>query len=96
MVDDCVVSDIPQVLEEEKLAENSQRLGEILRAELRQLPGDIITEVRGKGLLNAIIIDKRKWYNSIAMVGILTVEILLYKKKISDDVDLQDIYSCST
>ncbi|XP_067001325.2 ornithine aminotransferase, mitochondrial [Anabrus simplex] len=46
-----------KVLEEEKLAENAQRLGEILRKELRELPKDIVSIVRGKGLLNAIVIS---------------------------------------
>jgi len=46
------------VLEEEKLADNAQRLGEILRGELRQLPSDVVKLVRGKGLLNAIVINE--------------------------------------
>ncbi|XP_019626521.1 PREDICTED: ornithine aminotransferase, mitochondrial-like [Branchiostoma belcheri] len=45
-----------EVLEEEKLAERSEYLGQILRAELSKLPSDIVTLVRGKGLLNAIVI----------------------------------------
>ena len=45
-----------QVVKDEKLAENAERLGQILRSELRKLPKDIITDVRGKGLLNAIVI----------------------------------------
>ncbi|CAG5088272.1 Similar to Oat: Ornithine aminotransferase [Cotesia congregata] len=48
-----------KVLEEEKLAENAQKLGVILREELNKLPKDIVTLVRGKGLLNAIVIDKK-------------------------------------
>lgn len=50
----------PQVMEEEKLAENAQRMGERLRSELRKLPKDIVTTVRGKGLLNAIVIKETK------------------------------------
>ena len=46
-----------KVLEEEKLAENAQRLGELLRGELRQLPSQVVKLVRGKGLLNAVVID---------------------------------------
>lgn len=46
------------MLEEEKLADNAQRLGEILRGELRQLPSDVVKLVRGKGLLNAIVINE--------------------------------------
>lgn len=46
-----------RVLEEEKLADNAEKLGHILRAELRKLPKDIVTTVRGKGLLNAIVVN---------------------------------------
>ena len=46
-----------QVLTEEKLAENAEAMGEILRGELSSLPGDIVRLVRGKGLLNAIQIQ---------------------------------------
>lgn len=47
------------VLEEEKLAENAKRLGNVLKNELDKLPKEVVTLVRGKGLLNAIVIDKR-------------------------------------
>ncbi|CAL1526755.1 unnamed protein product [Lymnaea stagnalis] len=46
-----------QVLEEENLADNAEKLGEILRKELTKLPKDIVSVVRGKGLLNAIVIN---------------------------------------
>lgn len=47
------------VLEDEKLAENAEYLGEIFRARMRnvQQKTDVIQEVRGKGLLNAIVIN---------------------------------------
>ncbi|KAL0113690.1 hypothetical protein PUN28_012668 [Cardiocondyla obscurior] len=48
-----------RVLEEEKLAENAERLGHLFRNELSKLPKDIVTLVRGKGLLNAIVINKK-------------------------------------
>ncbi|XP_012283210.1 ornithine aminotransferase, mitochondrial-like [Orussus abietinus] len=47
-----------KVLEEEKLAENAEKLGKILRDELNKLPRDVVTLARGKGLLNAIVINK--------------------------------------
>lgn len=53
-----------EVLEEERLAENAQRMGDLLRAELRKLPKDIVTTVRGKGLLNAIVIKETKDYDA--------------------------------
>lgn len=49
-----------EVLRDENLAENADRLGAKLRTELRKLPSDVVTSVRGKGLLNAIVIDKSK------------------------------------
>ena len=45
------------VLEEEDLAGNADRLGKVLRAELSKLPTDRVSLVRGKGLLNAIVIN---------------------------------------
>ena len=46
-----------QVLLEENLAENAEKMGELLRGELSSLPGDIVRLVRGQGLLNAIQIQ---------------------------------------
>ncbi len=48
-----------EVVKEEKLAEKSEHLGEILRRELRAIKSDMITLVRGKGLLNAIVIEQK-------------------------------------
>ena len=45
-----------QVLKEEKMAENAVLLGELLRTELTKLNSPFITTIRGKGLLNAIVI----------------------------------------
>ncbi|XP_036403177.1 ornithine aminotransferase, mitochondrial-like [Megalops cyprinoides] len=53
-----------EVLEEEKLAENAEKMGQLLRAELMKLPSDIVTTVRGKGLLNAIVIKETKDYDA--------------------------------
>ena len=46
-----------QVLKDEKLAENAAVQGEYLRAQLKALDHPNISIVRGKGLLNAIVID---------------------------------------
>ncbi len=46
------------VLRDEKLSENSERLGEILRKELRKIDTKRIKLVRGRGLFNAIVIDE--------------------------------------
>jgi ornithine--oxo-acid transaminase len=44
------------VLLDEKLADNASRLGEIFRHELQKIKSDRIETIRGKGLLNAIVI----------------------------------------
>lgn len=47
------------VIKDEKLAENAERLGNILRVQLSAIKHDMITIVRGKGLLNAIVIKPK-------------------------------------
>lgn len=47
------------VIKEEKLAEKADYLGKIFREEMRNFKSDMIELVRGKGLLNAIIIKPR-------------------------------------
>ena len=49
-----------QVLVEEDMINNAARMGELLRKELNRLPKEVVKTVRGKGLLNAIIIDSSK------------------------------------
>jgi ornithine--oxo-acid transaminase len=62
-----------EVLKEEKLAENSEKLGIIFRAEMQKLVEefDMVTLVRGKGLLNAVIIKPtngiKAWDVCVAM-----------------------------
>lgn len=46
-----------EVLVEENLADNAERMGHILRTELRAIKSKIIKDIRGMGLLNAIEID---------------------------------------
>lgn len=48
------------VLVDEKLCERAEELGEKFRAEMRALDTPLLKEVRGKGLLNAIVIDESK------------------------------------
>ncbi|MDK2910446.1 MAG: ornithine--oxo-acid transaminase [Bacteroidales bacterium] len=45
-----------EVVKEEKLAEKAAYLGEIFRSEMRNVKSDMIELVRGKGLLNAVVI----------------------------------------
>ena len=51
-----------KVIKEEKLPENAERLGKIFRKELQRLAEKypVISQVRGKGLLNAIVIRPKK------------------------------------
>lgn len=46
------------MLIEENLTENAEKMGVILRRELNKLDKNTVTKVRGKGLLNAIIIKE--------------------------------------
>jgi ornithine--oxo-acid transaminase len=47
------------VIKDEELAENAERLGQLFRAEINQFvaESDLVKLVRGKGLLNAIVIN---------------------------------------
>ena len=54
-----VVMSALEVVKNENLCENAYKLGEILRNELRKIETDMITTVRGKGLLNAIVIKPK-------------------------------------
>jgi len=47
------------VVEDEKLSERAEKLGQLFRSEIEKLieKTDLITKVRGKGLLNAILIN---------------------------------------
>jgi ornithine--oxo-acid transaminase len=60
-----------EVVKNEKLAENSERLGKIFREEFRSIKSDMIELVRGKGLLNAVVIrpkgGKTAWDVCLAM-----------------------------
>jgi ornithine--oxo-acid transaminase len=60
-----------EVLQDEKLAENAARMGEIFRAELSAFDHPMIEKVRGKGLLNAVVVrpkgDKTAWDVCLAL-----------------------------
>lgn len=45
-----------EVVKEEKLAERAEKLGKLFRAEMKKIDSDMIELVRGKGLLNAVVI----------------------------------------
>ncbi len=48
-----------EVIKNEKLCERAEKLGKIFRQELKNMKSDMISVVRGKGLLNAIIIEPK-------------------------------------
>ena len=63
-----------EVVKDEKLAENAERLGNVFRERMQSLieKSDLVTLVRGKGLLNAIVINdseesKTAWNLCVAM-----------------------------
>ncbi|MCD6112005.1 MAG: ornithine--oxo-acid transaminase [Bacteroidales bacterium] len=60
-----------QVLKDENLAENAMKIGEIFRSQMRSIKSEMIGEVRGKGLLNAVVINpkngKTAWDVCIAL-----------------------------
>ena len=63
-----------EVIENEKLAENAERLGKVFRARMQALvdKSDMVSLVRGKGLLNAIVINdeetsKTAWNICVAL-----------------------------
>jgi ornithine--oxo-acid transaminase len=45
-----------KVIQKENLSHNAERMGKLLRSELKSIQSPLITEIRGKGLLNAIVI----------------------------------------
>lgn len=59
------------VIKDEKLAENAEKMGKIFRDEMSAIKSDMIELVRGKGLLNAIVIrnkpGKTAWDVCLAM-----------------------------
>ena len=52
----AVAMEALQVLKDEKMAENAEEMGQYLRKGLREIQSHLISVVRGKGLLNAIVI----------------------------------------
>lgn len=59
------------VVKEEKLEENAERLGKIFRDEFNSIDSEMIELVRGKGLLNAVVIKNKEgktaWDVCVAM-----------------------------
>ena len=65
------------MIEEEKLAENAEKLGQLVREELLiKLKSDKVLEIKGKGLLNAIVIIDNKGQCSY-IFGVLQLHIYI-------------------
>lgn len=48
-----------QVLVDEKLADRANHLGDLFRKELRNIPSDRVKTIRGRGMLNALVIQEK-------------------------------------
>ena len=48
-----------QVIKDERLEENAERLGKIFRERMKAIKSDMVELVRGKGLLNAVVITPK-------------------------------------
>ena len=49
-----------KVLQDEHLAERAMTLGELFRSSVSALKSPLVKTVRGRGLLNAVVIDESK------------------------------------
>jgi len=49
-----------EIVRDERMVERAEKLGQVFRDGLRDLHSPLITLIRGKGLLNAIVIDESK------------------------------------
>jgi ornithine--oxo-acid transaminase len=60
-----------EVIREEKLAERAEKLGEVFRTALKKIDSPMVEQVRGKGLLNAMVIKptngKTAWDVCVAL-----------------------------
>jgi len=74
-----------EVLKEEDLAENADHMGELFRKELSDLPRGVL-EVRGKGLMNAVVIDPNKGKNKAWDLCLQMKELGLLAKPTHDHI----------
>jgi len=95
-----------QVIKDEKLAENAEKMGKIFRHEMGAIKSDMIELVRGKGLLNAIVIrnkpGKTAWDVCLAMAekGVLAKPthgniIRFAPPLVINEVQLMDAIKCT-
>ncbi|MDO4770297.1 ornithine--oxo-acid transaminase [Porphyromonas sp.] len=67
------------VVKEENLIENAERLGEVFRRELEAIDSPFISLVRGKGLLNAVVIKPHNGYEAWNVCEVMANKGLLAK-----------------
>jgi ornithine--oxo-acid transaminase len=84
-----------EVIVNENLVEKAATMGEKMRVGLRELQsvgpdGGWISEVRGKGLLNAIVIDQSKSKRGRSAWDLCLVRISLVHLQLSQRTDLSD------
>lgn len=61
-----------KVVKDEHLVENAEKMGKLFRSEMKKIKSPFITEIRGKGLLNAVVIKpnngKEAWDVCVEMM----------------------------
>ncbi|KRT79138.1 hypothetical protein AMK59_7714, partial [Oryctes borbonicus] len=77
-----------KVILEENLAENAAKLGKILEKELMTLPKQLVKEVRGKGLLWAIVLHDDLGFKAVDVCVRLRDNGLLAKHTHNDIIRL--------
>jgi len=75
-----------QVVKEENLAERAEKLGKIFRTELKKIKSDLIEEIRGKGLLNAMVIKPAQSGKTAWNVCLKMAELGLLAKPTHDNI----------
>ncbi len=75
-----------QVLKDEKMSENAELMGSLLREQLAQLNSPFIKTIRGKGLLNAVVIEHSNKEASWDLCLILKENGLLAKPTHGDKI----------
>ncbi|KAF1784922.1 Pyridoxal phosphate-dependent transferase [Phytophthora cactorum] len=69
-----------QVIQEEKLAENAFKLGNKFRSEMQNFQSSLLHGVRGRGLLNAIIINERPKPDALQLCMNLVKKVMTEKQ----------------
>jgi ornithine--oxo-acid transaminase len=82
----AVAMEALKVLKEEKLAENAEIMGELFRQRLADLASPYIKIIRGKGLLNAIVIEHSEKEASWQLCLLLKENGLLAKPTHGDKI----------